>query len=34
MMSSDLKIGPETMAMGPVDLEAIIPIPGEAPPED
>ncbi|MCK4748096.1 MAG: Gfo/Idh/MocA family oxidoreductase, partial [Bacteroidales bacterium] len=33
MMSSDLKIGPETLAMGPVDMEAIIPIPGEAPPE-
>jgi myo-inositol 2-dehydrogenase/D-chiro-inositol 1-dehydrogenase len=34
MMSSDLKIGPETLAMGPVDIEAIIPIPGEAPKED
>jgi predicted dehydrogenase len=33
MMSSGLKIGPETLAMGPVDMEAIIPIPGEAPPE-
>ncbi len=34
MMSSNLEIGPETIAMGPVDYEAIIPIPGEAPPED
>ncbi len=34
MMSSELKIGPETMAMGPVDMEAIIPVPGEAPPEE
>jgi hypothetical protein len=34
MMSSDLKIGPETVEMGPVDFEAIIPVPGEAPPED
>jgi predicted dehydrogenase len=32
MMSSDLKIGPETLAMGPADMEAIIPVPGEAPP--
>ena len=34
MMSSGLKIGPETLAMGPVDMEAIIPIPGEAPIEE
>jgi myo-inositol 2-dehydrogenase/D-chiro-inositol 1-dehydrogenase len=31
MMSSDLKIGPEVLEMGPVDLEAIIPVPGSAP---
>jgi hypothetical protein len=34
MMNSDLKIGPESIAMGSVDLEAIVPVPGEAPPED
>jgi hypothetical protein len=33
-MSSNLKLGPETLAMGPVDMEAIIPIPGEAPMEE
>ena len=31
MMSSDLKIGPEVLEMGPVDLKAIIPVPGSAP---
>jgi len=32
MLNSDMKIGPETVALGPVDMEAIIPVPGEAPP--
>jgi predicted dehydrogenase len=32
VMNSDLKIGPETVALGPVNMEAIIPVPGEAPP--
>ncbi len=31
MMSSDLKIGPEEIVMGPVGMEAIIPIPGSSP---
>ncbi len=32
MMSSGLKIGPEgELAMGPVDMEAVIPVPGSAP---
>jgi predicted dehydrogenase len=34
MMSSDMKLGPETVELGPVDYEAVIPVPGEAPPED
>ena len=28
MMASDLKIGPTEYAMGPVDIEAVIPVPG------
>jgi len=31
MMSSDLTLGPEILEMGPVDMEAIIPVPGSAP---
>ncbi len=34
MMSSDMKIGPEKVELGPANLEAIIPVPGEAPPEE
>ena len=29
MMDSDMRIGPETYAMGSVDMEAVIPVPGE-----
>ncbi len=29
MMNSDIKLGPESYAMGPVDIEAVIPIPGK-----
>lgn len=28
MMQSDLRLGPETYAMGPVDIEATVPVPG------
>jgi len=31
MMSSDMKLGPSEISMGPVDLEAVVPIPGSAP---
>jgi predicted dehydrogenase len=31
MMSSDLKLGPEKLEMGPVDLEYLVPKPGTAP---
>ena len=31
MMTSDLKLGPDVIAMGPVALEAVIPVPGTAP---
>ncbi|GAI75478.1 unnamed protein product, partial [marine sediment metagenome] len=34
MMSSDLKIGPDEIAMGPVGMEAIIPVAGSTPPEE
>jgi len=28
MMKSDLKLGPKTFAMGPVDIKAVVPVPG------
>ena len=31
MMGSDLKLGPETVALGPSDIEPVIPVPGTAP---
>jgi predicted dehydrogenase len=31
MMNSDMKLGPPEIKMGPVDLEAIVPVPGSAP---
>ena len=31
MMSSDLRIGPKTIEMGPVDMEYMVPKPGSAP---
>ncbi len=31
MMASDLKLGPEKIAMGPVDMKAVIPKPGSSP---
>jgi predicted dehydrogenase len=31
MMGSDMKLGPEKIEMGPVDLEYLIPVPGSAP---
>ena len=34
MMSSDLKIGPDEITMGPVGMEAIIPVAGSTPPEE
>ncbi len=34
MMISDLKLGPNVIEMGPVDLEVVIPVPGSAPPSD
>lgn len=30
MMNSGLKLGPETIAMGPVDIKATVPVPGNA----
>jgi len=33
MMQSDLKLGPETLAMGPVDIDKTVPIPGSDPNE-
>jgi len=30
MMKSDLKLGPKKLAMGPVDIKAVIPVPGTA----
>jgi myo-inositol 2-dehydrogenase/D-chiro-inositol 1-dehydrogenase len=32
MMNSDLKLGPETVALGPADTTAVIPVPGTAEP--
>ncbi|KPK80475.1 MAG: oxidoreductase [Bacteroides sp. SM23_62_1] len=34
MMSSDLKLGPESLEMGDVDMEVVIPVPGSAPKEN
>ena len=31
MMSSDMKLGPAEIALGPVDMEAVVPKPGSAP---
>lgn len=33
MMQSDLKLGPEEIKMGPVDMKVTIPVPGSAPKE-
>ncbi|MBL7113617.1 MAG: Gfo/Idh/MocA family oxidoreductase [Bacteroidales bacterium] len=33
MMQSDLELGPKTLAMGPVDMEVVIPAPGSDPRE-
>ena len=30
MMESDMQLGPDKIELGPVDLEAVIPIPGSA----
>jgi len=29
IMKSDLKLGPKTLAMGPVDIKAVVPVPGK-----
>ena len=34
MMTSDMKLGPEIIEMGPVDMELVIPVPGSAPMTD
>ncbi len=34
MMNSDLKLGPEVYVMGPMDMAAKIPVPGEGKPEN
>jgi hypothetical protein len=31
VMNSDLKIGPESIEMGPSDYKAVIPVPGSPP---